>query len=504
MKIHLRSLVAVLLSAACAVAAAQQKPETPAQAQATLQQRAEALTKEQIDASPDIASLSKLAGLYNSIGDLQRFSWTLRRLTDLLPDSGQLKLQLALVYAAQDDKTKAYDVLVRMQSQGFGYDIATDPRFDKIHGTKVWDYIVANLQVNAKQFGEGKVAFELPKGDYLFESIGYDPARKQFLVGSAREGKVYLADMKGKLTEFIKPTAENGVYAIFDLAVDAAHDKFYVASAGMPYYKGFTSDIFGKAGVVEFQLSTGKFVHEYMFPEDTQNLLPTSITVGKDGQLFVADGDRGQIFRLDGGELKLLVGNPKLTSIRGMAVSDDGRTLYFADYAMGIFGVDLTKSQPFGLQRNPEKLVLGGIVGLYYYDGCLVMVESGMVPQRVMRLKLSADGRSVASVMPLDVAQPAFATPTVGAIVGDQLYFIANSEKSLYDKYGVLKQPDRLEPTRIFRSNLRFAWNQAGIQTGMTELPKGPPRKGYNAPPADIAAPPAAGKDGKDGKDEKH
>src|SRR5262249_31945145 len=161
--------------------------------------------------------------------------------------------------------------------------------------------------------------------------------------------------------------------------------------------------------------------------------------VGKDGHVFVADGDHGVIFRLDGGELKLLTQNPKLGTLRGMAVSDDGRILYFADYAMGVFGIDLTKDQPFALGRNPEKLVLGGIVGMYWYDGCLVLIESGMVPQRVMRLKLSADGRSVATVMPIDVAQPAFATPTLGAVIGDELYFIANSQKALYDKYGVLK-----------------------------------------------------------------
>ncbi|HSJ41092.1 MAG TPA: hypothetical protein VK955_08575, partial [Xanthobacteraceae bacterium] len=395
MKIQLRNIVAALLAAGCVAVAAQEKPAanappTPAQAPAgaTLAEKAEALTQEQINQSRDLASLSKLAGVYNSIGDMKRFAWTLKRLTELVPDSGQLRLQLAMAYAEQGDKTKAYDTLVRMQGQGFGYDVATDTRFDKIRGTKVWDYIVTNLQVNAKQFGEGKPAFDLPKGDYLFESIAYDAKRKQFLVGSAREGKVYLADMNGKLGEFIKPTAENGVYSVFDLGVDAAHDKLYVASAGVPYYKGFTAESFGKSGLVEFQLSTGKYVNKYTFPTDSQGLLPTSLTVGKDGHVYVADGDHGKIFRLDGGELKPLVENAKLTSIRGMAVSDDGRTLYFADFGSGVFGIDLAKSTPFALGRNPEKLVLGGIVGMYYYDGCLVVIESGMVPQRVMRLKL--------------------------------------------------------------------------------------------------------------------
>ncbi len=505
MKIQMRELVALLLAGACAIAEAQDKPAPAAAAAGTppsLADKAEALTQAQINESRDVSALSKLGGVYNSIGDIKRFSWTLKRLTELIPDSGQLKLQLAMAYAQQDDKAAAYDTLVHMQGQGFGYDIANDSRFDKIHGTKVWDYIVTNLQANAKQFGEGKLAFELPKGDYLFESIGWDPKRKQFLIGSAREGKVYLADTSGKLSEFIKPSAENGVYAVFDLAVDAAHDKLYVASAGAPYYKDFNADTYGKSGVVEFQLSSGKFVKKYVFPADSSELLPTSLTVGKDGHVFVADGEHGTIFRLDGGELKLLVKNPLLTSIRGMAVSDDGRTLYFADYAMGIFGVDLAKSAPFVLGRNPDKLVLGGIVGLYWYDGCLVLIESGMVPQRVMRLKLSDDGRSVTTVMPLDVAQPAFATPTLGAVAGDDLYFIANSQRLLYDRYGVLKDAAKLEPTRVFKSNLRFAWDQSGIKAGsVSELPKGPPRKAENTAPSSLEAAPAGDKPAeKDGK----
>ena len=94
------------------------------------------------------ARLIAMAEVYNAKGDLKRLTWVFRRLTELLPNSGDLKLQLAIAYAKQDDKTNAYDTLLHMQVQGFGYDIGKDPRFASIHGTKVWDYLVANLAVN--------------------------------------------------------------------------------------------------------------------------------------------------------------------------------------------------------------------------------------------------------------------------------------------------------------------------------------------------------------------
>ncbi len=188
-----------------------------------------------------------------------------------------------------------------------------------------------------------------------------------------------------------------------------------------------------------------------------------SLVVSKDGQVYAADGARREIYKIDGAALKLLTSNQRLTKITALALSDDGKALYLADFAMGIFGFDLTKSVPFEVTFNPASLVLGGIDGMYWYDGTLVVIEGGMVPSRVMRLQLSADGRSISAAMPLDVAQPAFADLGRGTVVDDGLYFVSNRQNALYDNNGVLTDADRLEPVRVFRSNLRFAWGQTGV-----------------------------------------
>jgi hypothetical protein len=84
---------------------------------------------------------------------------------------------------------------------------------------------------------------------------------------------------------------------------------------------------------------------------------------------------------------------------------------------------------------------------------------------------LDKDGRKVVRAMPLDVENSAFGLPTYGTTDGDSLYFIANSQKNDYDAYGVVKDESKLEATRIFKSNMRFAWNEKGIGTALMPIP---------------------------------
>jgi hypothetical protein len=290
------------------------------------------------------------------------------------------------------------------------------------------------------------------------------------LVGGAREGKIQRADASGKLVDFITANSDNGLWGIDAMDADAAHGKLYVASSATAIYKGFNADNAGKAGVFEFDLASGKLLHKYTFsPRDGAHRL-TSIVAGKDGGVYAADGGSKQIFKVDGGALKQIVHNPKLTYISALALSADGHTLYMADFALGIFGYDLTKAQAFEPRHNQSSLVLGGIVGMYWYDGTLAVIQNGMVPKRVMRLQLAVDGHSIDSAMPLDAAQPAFAELGPGAVAGNKLYFFANRQDALYDARGVLTGADQLAPSRVFASNLRFAWGEKGVTKPMSQL----------------------------------
>jgi hypothetical protein len=436
---------------------------------AALIRAAENLTEQQIKSTTNREALTRLAQVYNG-RDLQRFIWAMQRLVELYPNSGALRLQLAAVYAGQGDKSSAYDALLKMQNLGFAYSIGNDPRFEKVRGTKVWEYAVANLDANARPFGEGKVAFQLPAGDRLLEAMAWDGKRKQLLVGSAREGAIYRADKDGKLTDFIKADPAAGLYSVLDMKIDQANDVLWVASYGAPVYKSYTADMVDKSYLLKYSLSSGKLLGKYGIDDKSGHLF-AYVTVAEDGRAYVADPARREIFKLDGDKLSLVTTNAVLTGISGLTVSKDGRTLYFADPALGLFGVDLATTKAFGVGHSPDSLVVGGVSSLFWYDGSLIIVQDNMVPQRVMRLKLDTAGRSVVSAMPLDAAKPEFTLLGNGAVAGDDFYFVANSQRELYDSHGVLSDEKALQPVKVYKSNLRFAWDQPGISATLKPIP---------------------------------
>jgi len=419
------------------------------------------LTQEQI-AHVEIPNvLLRLAKTYKQSADYERLSWTLERLSAMQPNAGDVRYALATTYAMLGDSTKAYDTLLGLQRTGYGYDIARNPNFAKVTGTKVWDFIVDGFKKNLAPAGEGKVAFTLPGGDTLVDSIAFDAKRKQFLVGSVRDGSIRRVDEHGKVADFIAADADNGLWSVYALAVDAQNDALYVASTSSVYFKKFAQADFGKAGVFKFSLADGKLLDKFLLePGQAQNTL-SSIAVGPGNEVFAADGLRNIIYRVDGGALKPFIENPKLTSVRGLTVSGDGRFLYFADYTLGIFGADLAAGRAFDLRVDPTKTALGGVDGLAWYDNHLVAVQSGMSPRRVIRVSLGADGRSVIGATVLDAANPLFTLPTTGTIDGDGFYFIANSQKNGYDGYGSPKDASKLKPVEIFRSDLRYGWDSA-------------------------------------------
>ncbi|HQY36745.1 MAG TPA: hypothetical protein PLI00_09210 [Pseudomonadota bacterium] len=441
----------VLLASASAHAQALLEPPPPAPPAPSAQAEA-------IGRMNSIPALMAQGQQYQQAGDWASYALVLQRLIKLRPFLGVLRYELAAAYAMQDMKPESYDSLVRLQGSGYAYDIAADQRFKNVHGTELWTFLLENFSNNGRQFGSGKVVATLPKGDNLHESVAWDPKSGSFLVGSARKGTIVRIAAGGEPQDFIAPDAANGLWGVFDLVADPARDALWVASGASVLTPHAKPEDYGRSGVFRFRLSDGGFVSKTLLPADGQNHLLTALAVTPQGLVFAIDSVSNRLLKVEGEGFRVVVQNPQLGRLRALAATDDGKTLYFSDYELGLFGIDLASGKGFDVATN-ERVSLEGIDRLAWYQGHLLVLQNGFKPNRAMRFAVSPDGRKVIANQALDASQPAWSAPTGGTLAGDRFVFIADSQRGLLDAYGNVRDPDQLAPVELWSSDARLAWN---------------------------------------------
>ncbi len=107
------------------------------------------------------------------------------------------------------------------------------------------------------------------------------------------------------------------------------------------------------------------------------------------------------------------------------------------------------------VQQIPaDAITLLGIDGLYFYQGNLIAIQNGVVPNRVLRVSLEKD--QVTDQEVLEANHPDFNEPTLGVIVGDSLHFIANSQWPNVNEKAELAM-DKLRPTVVLKLSLKRA-----------------------------------------------
>jgi len=361
--------------------------------------------------------------------DYLNFRITLESLHRLRPNNSQYMYQLVIAHALLNEKSQAYDLMLRMQRQGLAYDFtATDDTLN-IRGTEVFDYVNNLMKGASAPVGESETVFTLPEKIKLPEAISWDESRQKFLVGTLSEGQIFAVGKDGSVAELLKADAVNGLWGIFDILVDPPRNRLWVSSASLPGVARYEPADRGRSGLFEFNLETLELIRRYPVPVDGNPHILGNMTLGPGGDVFVADRALPLVYSKPASEdkLKPILALRDMISQRGLAMTPDGRLLYVADREMGIMVVDLEGRQA-RLLGVPESLNLAGIDGLYLKDNALFIIQNSIQPQRVMRLQLDASGTKVENVGPLAVAQPEFDFPSFGTLVGEDLYYFASSQ----------------------------------------------------------------------------
>ena len=348
----------------------------------------------------------------------------LKQALALRPNHPGLIYALAQTTAATGDADAAFGWLERYASLGLTTDLTRADALTPLHTDPRFAALAARVTANQEQQGEATRTFTASQTLLLVEGIAYDAARDRFFLSSLYERKIVSSARDGTLTPFADQS--HGLWSPTGMTVDAARGHLVVASAATPQTPGITEADQGKSAVHIFDLETGAIVKKWQF--DGNQRWFGDVVPGPDGTLYISDSLQNEPSTIPqgAGAPEALVSHIDWPSPQGIALSGDGAFLYLADYAMGLFRINLETKTVLALAPSAD-LAPYGIDGLYFHKGALIAVQNGTNPQRVLRITLNETGDKVLSADVLVANHPDFLEPTLGVITGDTFHFIANS-----------------------------------------------------------------------------
>jgi hypothetical protein len=358
----------------------------------------------------------------------------------------------AALSARTADTAGAVRWLDLLADLGAWRDARRDPDFTALLGAPPLQGALARLERNRSPLTRSRVAFTIPQPDFFAESIDADSARGEWYVGSVRHGMVARVGTGGVIAE-LGPPAGARFGGVFAVRVDSERRRLWITTRIAPLFAGYRAGEPQTAGVAVYDLTTDRLVARLSLPDDGRPHTLGDLIVTAGGEVYLSDSESPVIYRgrLDAGgrlEVEPWLQSPLFRSLQGMALDDDARTLYVADYSHGILAVGLATRAVRHLP-GPARASTLGIDGLVWWKASLIGIQNGITPPRVVALGLSGSRDRIERVEVLDRHLPLADEPTNATRRGDRLFYVANSHWPHYQDDGRLKPMARLAPTAI-------------------------------------------------------
>lgn len=384
-----------------------------------------------VDPKVRVAELEEESGQAYEKGKYASFYVANMKLHDLRPFVPEYMQNIIRACALLNRPTNAYHFMLTMQQQGLSYDFNQVEDTENIRGSEAYDYM-NKLMIEAGQpAGDGEIAFTLAGDPADFSAIEWDASRDSFLVGTRAEGKVLAVSADGKESVLLRAGPENGMWSVQGLAVDSERNRLWISSSATAEFGGSAPADKKHGALFEFDLESLDILASYSLPANMPDHDLGGLVLTEDGTVYVIDRINPIIYqkRPEGRHLEAFVSAAELVELTDITAAPDNSRIFVSDAVMGVFVVDPAAQQAAFLS-GPETLNMGGISGIEYVDGQLVIVQSGISPQRIMRLKLDSTGSAVSEVSPMAIALKQFDRPGITSIRDGDVYYFANTQSA--------------------------------------------------------------------------
>jgi sugar lactone lactonase YvrE len=368
----------------------------------------------------------------------------LQQASDLRPNHPRLLYNLAGAYALNGKTDESFALINRIIAMGLYFPFEKDDDFKSL-GPDLMKQAMAMAGKNKRAVNASARAFTLPDKELIPEGIAHDPVSGKFFVSSIHKGKIVSIDKNGTVSDF--SSAGDGLWSVSGMKVDARRRVLWASTTAFSQMAGHNAADEGKAGVFKYDLSTGKLLDKYLLPNTPEKHALGDLIVDKTGRVYATDSVAPVIYTIapGGNSLEVFLRDPAFNSLQGLAFTKDEKILYVADYSKGIFRIDLP-SKAITQIKPSQNVVLLGIDGLYFLGGNLIAIQNGVNPQRVIHIGLNQGKTEALATKTLEANHADFFEPTLGVLVDNNFYYVANSQWPLVNEKGVLDKEKLREP----------------------------------------------------------
>jgi sugar lactone lactonase YvrE len=335
--------------------------------------------------------------------------------------------------------------LGRLAGMGYGLSPASQAVLSVHLSARDADAFSARFAANRARLGGSRLVDSVPAGIPLIEGVARDPRTGRLFVTSVVGRALLVRDEAGW-----REVRGLDAGSLFGMTLDVAGRRLWIASGALDQTPSPGTAFRGLIGV---DLDSLRLVKRLPVPNGGS---PGDVGLGADGVLYASDPVRGAVYRArpDDGALSVLVPPGRFGSPQGLATSRDGRLLYVADYACGIAVMDIAAG---GIARLTVRrpMMLDGVDGLVRHGDGLILVQNGVNPPRIARLTLGGGGRRVDRLEIVERANPDWGEPTLAALDGGELLYVADAQWERYGPAGRILGEGPTRPTPIRALPLR-------------------------------------------------
>lgn len=372
--------------------------------------------------APDIDALrAELREAY-AANDGERLVSSAERLLETFSGHPGYQFYVARGKALLGDQAGALAVLHSIAGRGVDLleHVIDDAAFDELRESAGFPALSTQVAALRQPVGEAVRAWRFGDPDSIPESVAI-AADGRVLLGSVRKREILVRDSNGDVTRWRDPA----FWSVQGIHFSADGRSLWVATSAMAVTLDIDAAERGRSALLELDGRSGELLGSYPMGGGGEHVLGDFIFLD-DVTLLASDSVGGGLYSLDvrTGQYTERVAPGRLRSPQGLARL--GNFVYVADYANGLYRFDPGNDELARVADGPTTPY--GIDGLYVHRGALIAIQNGLSPHRVARYSLAADGLEITSQEILLANHPDFGEPTLGQVLGDRLYFVANSQ----------------------------------------------------------------------------